>query len=233
MEGHNAFESNGISRDVVVELPLDPVGAPVIFLWHWVGATNDAFIDWMGTDLLTSAGYIVVVPQSQSFGYSEWDIYDSSVGNLDLVVFDELVSELERQYTIDSTRINSMGYSAGGLFAAWLTQWRGDVLDASAVFSGGVVWQYHTPATTLPVLVGWGGATDVFGPTDFQAASLEFADGLFADGNEVTLCDHGEGHDLPDDTQETLLDFFDDHATDRFAWANDPTLVAPGCELMQ
>ncbi len=149
------------------------------------------------------------------------------------MLFDELVSELEVQYDIDSTRINSMGYSAGGLFATWLTEWRGDVLDASAVFSGGVVWKYFAPATTLPVLVAWGGDTDVYGPTDFQEASLEFADALFADGHEVSLCDHGGGHDLPDDTQETLVDFFDDHATDRFAWANDPTTVAAGCELMQ
>ncbi len=233
LEGHNAFESNGTSRDVVVELPLDPKGAPVIFLWHWLGASNDAMIGWMGTDLLTSAGYIVVLPQSQALASSEWDIYDSGVGNLDLVMFDELVSELERQYAIDSTRIHSMGYSAGGLFATWLTQWRGDVVDASAVFSGGVLGQYHTPATTLPVLVAWGGASDVYGPTNFQAASIAFADGLFADGHEVSLCDHGGGHDLPDDAQETILAFFDDHATDRFAWASDPGLVVPGCELMQ
>lgn len=68
----------------------------------------------------------------------------------------------------DSTRFNAMGYSAGGLFATWLTQWRGDVPDAS----------------------------------------------------------------LRDDAQETLPAFFDDHGTDRFAWAIDPGLVAPGCELM-
>ena len=60
---------------------------------------------------------------------------------------------------------------------------------------------YQTPGYDLPVLVIWGGASDVYGgagfSVNFQTESGNLIENLRSDGHYVVGCDHGEGHSVP------------------------------------
>lgn len=231
VEGHNAFASNGVERDVVVRLPADPVGAPVVFVWHWLHSTPDVMLDALGTEQLLDAGYVIVAPQSTKIPDTDWDIWHDD-GNVDLALFDELLAQLELQYAIDADRVGSTGFSAGGLFDSWLTMYRGDVLNATVTFSGGI-WGYHSPGSDTAAMVVWGGPEDIHEPTHFDQTSLKFADSLAGDGHEVTTCVHDDGHELPPDAQALVVGFLDAHASDPFGYEADPTLVPSWCTLVE
>jgi polyhydroxybutyrate depolymerase len=55
----------------------------------------------------------------------------------DVALFDAILSELEQQFCIDTSRVLSFGRSHGAFFANALACARGDVLKKTAVVSGG------------------------------------------------------------------------------------------------
>ena len=221
-EGDNAFTSNGQSRDVQVRLPADPVGAPVVFVWHFLGGSPNEMLDWMGTDRLTAHGYIVIAPASRQLPNTEWLLLGSPEDNPDVALFDELLSRVTAQYGVDRGHVYATGFSAGGLFTTYLTMNRAEVLAATAPFSGGAPESSYTaPSTELPVMITWGGPGDSYGGFSFADASQAFAEALFADGHEVIECEHSSGHWLPSNAQAHVVSFFD-----------DASVVPAGCTLV-
>jgi dienelactone hydrolase len=230
-EGKNSFTVDGSSRDVLVRLPNQPVGAPVVFVWHYLNGTASQMLAWMGTEDLLAAGYVVVAPESRGLSYTEWLVEGSPQDNPDVALFDALTATLRSQYDSDPTRLYATGFSAGGLFTSYLTMHRGDVLAATAPFSGGVPsYLYSTPEGDVSVMLTWGGDGDTYGGFDFGDASMDFADDLQGDGHAVILCTHELGHSLPPGAQANVVAYFNDHGgADETPWSNDSEAIPTGC----
>lgn len=230
-EGGNTFGAD--ARFVEVLLPAEPVGAPVVFVWHHLNGTPEELLAWMGTSELIDAGYIVVGPASRSVRYTEWLVEGDPESNPDVALFDALLDQLTTQYAADSRRVYATGFSAGALFTSYLTMHRAPSLAATAPFSGGVpTYLYDAPTAEIPVMLAWGGERDTYGGFDFAAASEDFAVALVEDGHEVVTCPHSLGHRLPSNAEAHVLAFFDDHGGEgERPWPDSPARVPSGCEL--
>lgn len=222
-EGTNHFGAEGEEREVEVRLPAEPTGAPVIFVWHYLGGSAREMLDWMGVSSLVDAGFVVVAPASRSLRGSEWKLDGPAQSNPDVLFFDALLGQLTTQYAADSERIYATGFSAGGLFTSYLTMNRAEALAATAPFSGGVPsYAYSSPATDLPVMLTWGGPDDTYGGFNFEDATQQFASDLDKDGHEVVMCPHSMGHWLPPDAEAHVLAFF-----------GDSTRAPAGCSVFE
>ncbi len=207
------------SHNVRIELPADPTGAPVLFAWHWLGGSASDIVTYMDLDTLADEqGVIVVAPNSAGSIY-EWEFLASPDENPDLALFEDLLACLHEQYAVDLSRIWTMGMSAGGLWTTYLTMYESQYLAASAPLSGGTFpGTYVPPESTLPVMVTWGGETDLYGSgsqtVDFAETSQHFSSSLQADGHFVVECVHDRGHDLPPNATELVWTFLSAHVKD-------------------
>lgn len=207
------FESGGLEREFRLLLPDDPVGAPVLFAWHWLGGSPSQAIRYMDLETAAADGAIVVVPASAGSAF-EWLFTASPEGNADLALFDDVRACLYDQYQIDLSRVWATGFSAGGLFTSYLTMYRSEALAATAVFSGGSepFISYASPADPgLPVLLSWGGEDDLFSGLSFNDSTVAFTSELLGDGHFVINCDHGGGHTVPDGGPQYAWEFLVAH----------------------
>ena len=233
-EGTNSFDSAGLSREVIIKLPDDPEGAPVVFVWHWLGGTADQILSWMEMDQLADEGAIVVAPQSTGMG-SEWDYVADAEQSIDVILLDDLLVCLWETHRIDANRVYTTGMSAGGLFTTYLTMFRSDVFAASLPFSGGVNSAYYTtPEDQIPVMLVWGGTSDTYGSFSFHEANLDFSEDLRNDGHFVVECMHSSGHVFPTGSAEMAWTFFESHARDdeSEAWSSElPSSLPSYCVI--
>jgi predicted esterase len=211
VEGENtAFQSAGLNRTIQIRLPADPLGAPVVFGWHWLGGTATEIITWLGLNTMVDEGAIVIAPESSGLTY-EWD-YMSVSDSVDATLFDDLLWCLWEQYQVDDKRIYATGMSAGGLMTTFLIIARSEQLAAAVPFSGGLyAHAYQSPAESIPVMLVWGGPSDTYGSFSFDVASQDFSDGLQADGHFVVECEHTGGHTIPNGADDMAWLFFQDH----------------------
>lgn len=233
-EGRNTFGAGRAARDVEVRLPAEPLGAPVVFVWHYLGGSPEEMLEWLGGEALADAGYVVIAPASRQLRSSEWEVLAEPEDNADVALFDVLLTAVHDQYATDAERVYATGFSAGGLFTSYLTMHRADVLAATAPFSGGVPASLYTsPSSPLPVMLTWGGEGDTYGGFDFAEATAEFGDALLTDGHEVVDCPHSSGHWLPANAADHALAFFDDHGgAGETPWSDAPDRVPTGCDLL-
>lgn len=212
-EGLNEdFLSSDSDRQFRLALPDDPEGAAVIFAWHWLDGSGEQMMDWLGFGVLPeSEDVIVVAPESDGYP-SEWRWDQESDGNSDATFFEDILACLVEQWDIDLGRVHTTGMSAGGLWSSWMILHRSEWLASAAPMSGGVLSSYYTaPTDPIPVMLIWGGPTDLYGGFSFDVATTDFSEDLRADGHFVVECDHGGGH-LPPDSAATLTwDLFKEH----------------------
>ncbi len=210
-EGTNeGFVSGEHEREFRLELPADPTGAPVIFLWHWLGGNADQIIEWAGfEDFPETHGAILIAPETRGLPY-EWDTFDGA-DSPDLLLFDDLLSCLAEQYDVDMTRIYASGMSAGGLWTVTLTNHRAQWLAATAPLSGGATSTSWQPADPIPMMLTWGGPTDLYGSFSFDDAQYTLMEQTAEAGQFTVLCEHDEGHSLPPGGVEYVWDFFAAH----------------------
>ena len=209
----SGFAHAGGEHDLRLLLPDEPNGAPVLFAWHWLGGTADQIVGSMALDeLAVDEGVIVVAPYSAGSAY-EWEFLAPPEGNPDIAVFVDFLACLHEQFEVDLTRIWTTGMSAGGLWTTYLTMHEPGFLAASAPLSGGTTpGAYSTPPNTLPVMVTWGGPTDVYGGTlNFADTSMDFSQNLQDDGHFVVECEHTRGHNLPPDATNLVWTFLSAH----------------------
>ena len=209
--GHNTgFRSSGLDRDIRIDLPENPEGAPVLFAWHWLGGKADSMVDWSSfKDFPQKHGAIVVAPESRGLQF-EWDTFASD-NSPDLVLFDDLLSCLWEQYDVDLDRIYASGMSAGGLWTVTLSHYRSEWLAATAPLSGGATTENWQTKDLIPMLVTWGGPYDTYGTYSFQQGSLDLSQQLREDGHFVAHCVHNGGHVLPPMGEDYVWTFFDAH----------------------
>ncbi|MFT4975647.1 MAG: putative esterase [Myxococcota bacterium] len=211
VEGWNeGFASGSDERSFRLELPDNPQGAPVIFLWHWLGGDADQIINWTGfKSFPADHGAILVAPQTRGLPY-EWDTFDGA-DTPDLTLFDDLLSCVAEQHDVDMTRVYSSGMSAGGLWTVALTNHRSEWLAASAPLSGGATELSWSAEAQIPVMLTWGGPSDMYGSFSFNDANVQLLDQLDQAGHFTVTCEHDDGHSLPPGGVEYVWSFFEAH----------------------
>jgi predicted esterase len=216
-EGFNgAFPSADLARELYVYTPTDADTAgpwPVVFAYHGLGGSADWVTVGGDNDLITpidSRGYILVSPESQAIGGTEWQ-QGTTDDNEDLVFFDDILTCLDAQYGIDDSQIYVTGMSAGGLYTSYLGVVRDDAIAAAAPLSGGFIAPYVMPDNTRPYLVTWGGTDDFAFEQDFDTLAMNMMADLAAGGHFYASCDHGMGHVWPMVMTEPVLDFLFAH----------------------
>jgi predicted esterase len=224
--GLNTITSSGDQRQFILVLPESPIEGeplPVLFMWHWIGGSANAFLE--KGDVQTAASqqqFIAVIPVDKGatvFGTSfdtRWpfDITQSSDRMTDeFKFFDDMLACVGQQYAINASCVSSVGVSAGALFNAQLAQARSNRLASFVSLSGGTSASWIKPwngaARKLPAVVLWGGdgppeqdgVKDILGCAgigmDFSVASKSLEQGLIEDGHFLIECKHNCGHVEP------------------------------------
>lgn len=205
------WASGDDERDFRLLLPDDPEGAPLIFAWHWLGGSADDIVNYMSLEDYADRGAVVIAPDSRGLPV-EWDSLIGPEGNADLTLFDDLLTCAWEQFGVDVDRVHSFGMSAGGLWSTYLTMHRAQWHASTAPLSGGAdVNTYVSPAAPIPVLVSWGGPSDVYATFSFDTSSRYLIDHLREDGHFVAECMHNNGHQLPPGSSDYLWTWFDAH----------------------
>lgn len=210
--------SNGVDRKVRVVVPsTGGEGAPVVFVWHPLGATAAQIAIWLDVATWAEAtGTVVVVPFAKEGNLFEWDFWNDL--DDDLVLYDDLRACLWSELAVDLGRVGSTGMSAGGLWTSFLGIHRGDTLATILPMSGGTgdLMDYDTPGGDWPAMLVYGGANDTWGGSgvevSFADTTLTFAGQLHADGRRVVLCDHGGGHTLPAEAMDMTATWLLEHS---------------------
>lgn len=198
--GMQTLTSAGVEREAIVLLPPGSAeGAPVLFVWHGLGATAKSMVPRMGLRELALAGAVVVAPQALPGSSTGWTVDLPRVD--DMALFDDLRACLHRDLQVDLHRVVSSGFSAGGLWTSLLLFKRSDALAGVLEMSGGVIppiLSYETPAWSTPALLFDGGRTDTYrkGPllVRFDQNTAKLRDRLRRDGHLVVHCPHDRGH---------------------------------------
>ncbi len=210
--GTNSLTSNGRPRNVEVRHPWVPQepNPPLIIALHWAGGTGQNVADWTGLSQLQTFGAVIFSGDGDLAPFG-WRHGQTPVGNEDLIFVDDMIACAHERFNIDLDRVYLWGFSSGGLMATYLTMHLGHRFAAATSMSGGLYcgvaggtatyWTYHSPTTQVPSLLIWGGANDIYAPTNlnFDTANRIFSANMQADGQFVVECVHSLGHNFPDE----------------------------------
>lgn len=229
--GYNTgFTSDGRSREFMLVVPSNHDASkqyPLVFAWYHITGNAMDFIEYIDVQKVADERQmILVVPQDSGMFEATWPMtpLDNDQASVDLVFFDDLLSCISEQFSVNANCVASAGVSAGGLWTAFLGQRRGKWLSSNLVFSGGYPtefgqywWNWQESPHTFASLVLWGGPNDQLG-INFHQASLNYKNHLAGDGHYIVSCQHDNGHGAPPpDAGETeppvgaLFDFVLDH----------------------
>jgi predicted esterase len=216
--GVGAVSVNGAAaRQYYVDLPTDTSG-PMALLFSWHGF-NQAPLDFkklVGFDPNGASMPLVVVTPTDTKRFLpdglDWYIRGTA-GNVDFPYFEGMLSCLEGELNIDTTRVYSFGFSAGAvftnlldsqwphLFAAIVTEsgaWFSDPAQVAAIVVGGstVQWDWPPldPADHGDVLMTHGGPNDFATIISIETAAQAGLPFLLKNGRTVVDCAHTAGH---------------------------------------
>lgn len=207
--GKNVIQSSGNAREFLLILPtdFDPKEVlPVIFLWHWMGASADDFLERGEVQAAVDAQrFIAVIPESKGDTQFKWPFEiiakDARVEE-EFVFFDDMLSCVSAQYSVNKECVASAGVSAGALFTDQLAGGRGQYLSSIISLSGGVggsvIRKWKAPDHKMPAIVLWGGPSDqCFFVMNFEQTSKELEGELTTGGHFFLECVHNCGHAEP------------------------------------
>jgi predicted esterase len=127
---------------------------------------------------------------------------------------------------VDTRRIHTLGMSAGGLHTAQMSLRRSNYIASAVPYSGGIIYgnpPNADPSNKFAAMIFHGGETDVVAGADFEQASNNYKDILTQNGNFAFICNHGEGHTIPQDALPSVWQFLQDHP-----YGTDPSPYAGG-----
>ena len=221
-DGTNTFSPAGLApRNVEIWVGDDPTAqdGPLIFYWHGTGS-DPALEPPYGLEQViaqvTDAGGIVAAPHSDpQSGQFPWFLTTGGTRDDDLRVADEVLACAIENVGIDTSRIHSIGMSAGGLQTTQMSYWRSGYLASVVTYSGGLLGnapEMPDPNNKFAAMILHGGPSDVV-IVAFQDLSEAYRADLQARGHFAFICDHGQGHSIPktDNTQGAIGEFFAAH----------------------
>ena len=217
VEGANTgFVSGEVERSFDVVLPDgydDTQAYPLLFVFHGLGGSATEFLANNGIgDQAPAAGFITLAPQASKLGGSVvFDAVSPAQNNVDVALFDDLLTCASDQLAVDPDRIHVTGMSNGGLMTGAIIASRSAQLASAAPLSGGISLDFADDHEAIPVLVTWGGEDDYGSGTDFHVLATEMIDALASRDHFLATCDHGLGHELESEFWPWVLQFLDDH----------------------
>ena len=206
---------------------------PLVFYWHGTGGSPDEALTGLGIDTIDAIkqqGGVVAAPYHDP----EADIYPWFLTTYplqtredDLRVADEILACATEKIGIDTSRIHSIGMSAGGLQTAQFSFRRSNYVASVVTYSGGILSCSYPPPNQDPsnkfaAMIFHGGVNDIV-VISFKTASECYDNLLTANGNFAFICDHGQGHTIPSGVQDDIWQFFQDH---RYGF--DPSIYESG-----
>jgi hypothetical protein len=190
---------------------------PVVFLWFWLGANAQDFVD--KADIVAAAQqqrFIAVVPEKKGDVLFTWPFSATDTAartEEEFQFFDDMLACVAAQFpaNVNASCISSAGVSAGALFTDQLAPARSNVIASFLSLSGGVsgamqsctfsgvscLKPWTKPARDLPGMVLWGGSMDTCVVIDFQPASQNLEAALDKEGSFYVECEHDCGHSQP------------------------------------
>lgn len=213
--GMNVLSSGGYERTFEVILPSNysiDEEWPLITLWHGFGSSPQEIKDYSELEgLAESEGFVLVVPSSYPDGAVEWDSL-SPTDSPDLAFFDDLVFCLSQSFSVDERRIHVTGMSAGGLWTAYLSVFRSEVIASAVGMSSGLIPDYPaTVSTPIPYLAAWGGEMDIAYDQDFNILARDLLADFYGHDHFVMGCNHGEEHNWRANFSPWVVRFLLDH----------------------
>lgn len=223
--GSNTLSVDGAQRTFFADFPSDtskPIA--VVFSWHGYGDTAANFRNLgLGPDADPSFPFVVITPEDTNLfppAGLDWAIFQGADGdkNADADLFEGVLGCLNEQYSIDASRLYSVGFSAGAIMTnllhsrypkllaatlAYSGAWFDDSAEAQKVNTLGLSvsfsWNPLLPADGGAVLITHGGASDQFGiggntVIDFEQEAALAVPYLTAGGRTVVECAHTSGH---------------------------------------
>ena len=201
---------------------------PVIFLWFWLGASAQDFID--RADVIAAARqqrFIAVVPEKKGDVLFTWPFSatDSQARmEQEFAFFDDMLACVAAQFpaNVNASCIASAGVSAGALFTDQLAPARASVIASFLSLSGGVsgplpsctvsglpcLKPWTKPVRDLPGLVLWGGSMDQCVVIDFQPGTQNLETALVKEGSFFVECEHNCAHSQPPfDTPQGMTEY--------------------------
>lgn len=244
--GRNVLRSGGGDREFVLVVPTDRAAderLPLVFMWHYLGGSASSMVSHgQAQQTADRLRLIAVVPEKKGdlaidLFVADFDPAWPYLNNAsdaraeeEAVFFDDMLACVAAQYAVDDACVSTVGVSAGALWSAQLMQLRGDRLASAVLLSGGTgpatstgffdVRGWSGTAHAMPVLLGWGGATDACG-ADFHRASRNLGAALAEGGHMVMECIHNCGHSAPPVDPEVGLPLLWSFAVDHPYWLRD------------
>jgi poly(3-hydroxybutyrate) depolymerase len=207
----------------------DNLDGPLVFYWHGTGSSPQE-VQWgLGSstvDAILDMGGMVVAPTSDpDSGQWPWFLVSGNRED-DLLVADEVLACAIEKVGVDTRRIHTLGMSAGGLHTAQMSLRRSNYIASAVPYSGGIIYgnpPNADPSNKFAAMIFHGGETDVVAGADFEDASNNYRDILTQNGNFAFICNHGEGHTIPQDALPSVWQFLQDHP-----FGTDPPPYAGG-----
>ena len=151
---------DGVKRSALIRVPAGISGeVAVVFCWHGHGGRSaHSAVSWAYDK--ADASSILVVPQGlptvsllvdREGRLPGWQRTIGGEGDRDIHLFDAILADLKKKYSIDDRRIFSMGHSNGAAFSYLLWQARPEVLAAIGSVAGGFRGGFEG-LTPMPVI---------------------------------------------------------------------------------
>lgn len=174
------YTIEGISRKCIVYEPQQKTEkAPVVFVFHGHGGTMKHASKVMNfQDEFPEAVVIFMQGIPGTSGYvvdkegllSGWQMFPNDSGNRDVLFFDNILKDVQKNYEIDEQKIYLVGHSNGARFVNVLWKERGDQLAGiiSVAAQGGFMIKGAQPISVWMSL----GKNDPLVSYDFQKKSI-------------------------------------------------------------
>ncbi|HTQ47599.1 MAG TPA: PHB depolymerase family esterase [Polyangiaceae bacterium] len=252
VNGTSSLVVNGTTRQFEVQLPTDTSSSmALLFLWHGWNQQAGTFASQVVYDVPSGQWVpfdpnafpmplLIVAPDDTGLfvvGLGgnvglDWDIEPKSPP-VDFPFFEAMLQCIEQQFTLDTSRIYSFGFSAGAvftdllsaeyphLFAATISEsgaWFNDPAEQQQVLVNNTVpfikwaWPAFNPADKGNVLLTHGGPNDFATIISLENANEDALPFLYDNDRTVVECTHNFGHTLePDLTQGMIYEYLWDH----------------------
>lgn len=208
VSGKNIIVSSGKARTFLLAVPTTIRPAeklPLVFMWHWLGGSADSFFKKGEVQAaVDSQRFMAILPEAKGDITWKWpfDVFVTAARQEEEYrFFDDMLACAAAQFAVNTNCVSSVGVSAGALFTDQLATGRNKYLASAISLSGGVegvAKKWGNPPRKLPMLVLWGGASDICaGLVNFQTASKALETQLVKDGHFFVECVHNCGHAEP------------------------------------
>lgn len=216
------FRAKGMNKHRLVQVWADPKAkgknGPLIFYWHGTGMNPAEAAVGLGPviEKVTSMGGMVVAPfRDIESGVFPWYLVLDLAGKRldDLLLADEVLACAMDQVGIDTSRIHTLGLSAGGLQSTQMSYRRSNYIASSVIYSGGLIIEpppSRDPRNKFSSMIFHGGPADVV-ILPFALTSERFLKALKDNGQFGFMCSHFTGHIIPPFIHDSIWKFFEDH----------------------